>query len=126
MWCVEPEDDKDGEQCENEEDECFNLEALLSSIGTSLQQTGATTRTEDCKVLHPTFASEDIEIEGHRRITCDKPQWLESYVVRNATENQYKMMEMDYEHHLSQQKKVGVPLGLGNIRKFISTSLVDK
>jgi hypothetical protein len=69
---------------------------------------------------------EDILIEGRRRVTCGVPQLREGYVLRNATEDERKMMQDDYERHLLEQEKTGTPLGLGDAHIFLTAGPANK
>ena len=62
---------------------------------------------------------ENILIEGRRRVTCGLPELREGYVLRNAIQDERKMMETDYERHLRKQEENGTPLGLGDAHVFL-------
>lgn len=62
---------------------------------------------------------ENILIEGRRRVTCGLPELCEGYVLRNAIQDERKMMETDYERHLRKQEENGTPLGLGDAHVFL-------
>jgi hypothetical protein len=68
---------------------------------------------------------EDIVTEGRRRVTCGLPQLREGYVVRNATENDRRVMQDDYERYLHEREGTGTPLGLGDAHVFL-TAQQDK
>jgi hypothetical protein len=77
-------------------------------------------------VCHRTFyavverpISEDISLDGRRRVTCGLPQTVEAYVLKNATENQRKTMADDYQRHLQRREETGTPLGFGDIHAFL-------
>jgi hypothetical protein len=65
---------------------------------------------------------EDIVIEGRRRVTCGLPRLHEQYVLSNATEDERRMMQADYERHLHEHEKTGTPLGLGDAHVFLKPS----
>lgn len=69
-------------------------------------------------VLDERSTLEDIIMGEVRRITCGPPQRIDAYCLQNATEDQRRMMEDDYERHLARQIKSGTPYGLGNIRNY--------
>jgi hypothetical protein len=68
-------------------------------------------------VLDERPAHEDIKMGEVRRITCGPPQRIDAYCLQNATEDQLRMMEGDYERHLARRIKSGT-YGLGNIRNY--------
>jgi hypothetical protein len=63
--------------------------------------------------------TEDIMIEGKRRVTADKPRRLEDYVLTNAMDDDRKIMNQDYER-VAQQDQGAPRLCLGNLRELIS------
>ena len=78
-------------------------------------------------ILAERRVKEDVMVEGRRRLTAGRPQFLESYAFVNATEADRKMFRTDYNRHLAQGEKTAEPLGLGDLREFIeSLSKQDK
>jgi hypothetical protein len=65
---------------------------------------------------------EDVMIgQQRRRVTTGKAQWLEAYVLENATDEERKTMISDYEREMT-KKPVAPRLCLGNLREFIENS----
>jgi hypothetical protein len=63
---------------------------------------------------------EDIMIDGRRRVTAREHRCIDSYVLTKPSEADRKMMEADYQRHLSRLKETGSPLDLANLREFIA------
>ena len=68
---------------------------------------------------------EDIVIEGRRRVTADKLQRIEAYVLTNPAEADRKMMRDDYDRYFARQEQSGC-LGLGDLREFIAASAASQ
>ncbi|MBY6264209.1 hypothetical protein EI613_20130 [Azospirillum sp. 412522] len=63
---------------------------------------------------------EDVMINNKkRRVTASKGQIVESYVLRNPSEEERGMMERDYRYYCDNIAKGGVPLEMGNLYEFI-------
>jgi hypothetical protein len=65
---------------------------------------------------------EDIQIGEIRRITCGLPQRIETYCLENATAEQQRMVEEDYERYLTQRREAGLPFGLGDMRAYVKNT----
>ena len=65
---------------------------------------------------------EDVVIQGRRRVTCGLPRLHQQYLLRNAPEDERRMMQADYERHLHEHEKTGTPLGLGDAHVFLGAS----
>ena len=65
---------------------------------------------------------EDIMTEGKRRVTARGHRCVESYVLTKPAESDRKMMEADYERHLNRLKEKDTPLGLADLREFLTAS----
>ena len=62
---------------------------------------------------------EDILIDGRRRVACGPPRFRDAYVLRDATAEDRRMMQDDYERYLREREQTATPLGLGDAHVFL-------
>lgn len=82
------------------------------------------TRTFDCLVQRR--VREDVIVGDVRRITSDRPTFVEVYLTENATEDQRKRIDIDYRTALQSLEDKEDPLGLSDIRSFMAAQHNDE
>jgi hypothetical protein len=56
---------------------------------------------------------------GHARLICGEPEWIDAYALRNPDEHQHDIMTSDYKRAIEHRGTSATPFGIGDLGAYV-------